>query len=121
MGYFAHHALIVTGRSRDEVVAAHSEAVRILGTWERVASGAVVDPDPVQLLSPVSDYIVNGGASWFVMFPDGSKEGWQESDEGDRCRAEIVAALEANSSCDYAVIRFGGDEPDTARIEAHNK
>lgn len=34
----------------------------------------------------------NGG-EWWAFFPDGSKEGWNTSDEGDQWRARFIDAL----------------------------
>jgi hypothetical protein len=53
--------------------------------------------------------------------PDGSKEGWDNSNTGDEQRAELVAWLESqryddgSTSLDYAEVQFGDDDND-ARI-----
>ena len=49
-------------------------------------------------------------------FPDGSKEGWEESVEGDRRRAEFLKWIaESDVWCDWVEVIFGGDDWD-ARV-----
>ena len=59
------------------------------------------------LVSDLTPAAVNGYQS-FAVFPDGSKEGWWTSAEGDRCRAELIAYLKSEG-VDFAHVRFGGD------------
>jgi hypothetical protein len=73
MGYMRHHAIVVTSWSEAAIRQAHATASRIF-PW----------------VSPLSPEVVNGYRSFFVP-PDGSKEGWDESDAGDRRRAEFKA------------------------------
>lgn len=78
MSYLCHHAIIVTG-SLDAgpfLLQAHAKAMRLFTSH----------------VSPLVHSTVNGIASFFVA-PDGSKEGWNMSDEGDRQRAEFVRYL----------------------------
>lgn len=58
--------------------------------------------------------LVNGYV-WFVMLPDGSKEGWNTSDDGDRYRDEF-RRLAAGSQYGYGIVRVTfGDEPAAVR------
>lgn len=79
MGYTVHHTICVTSCLRSLLNKAHAAAV---------SSGAQV--------SPIVDGVVNDVAS-FLVAPDGSKEGWEESDVGDKRRAEIKAWLRAQA------------------------
>lgn len=104
MGYIVHSAIIVTSEF-PSIVAAHDRAEAIF-PW----------------VSCVSPAAVNGSRSFFIP-PDGSKEGWPESDEGDQQRAEFIEYLRAQaypdgSSClDWIEIQFGGDMRGAARIQ----
>jgi hypothetical protein len=69
------------------------------------------------LVGPVAA-ITNGDAS-FAFLPDGSKEGWDTSDEGDAHRAAFIA-LCRKYLVDFVCVRFGGDEPDMAHIVDHD-
>jgi hypothetical protein len=72
--------------------------------WQRLVIG------PVR--SAFEDYVS------FVFLPDGSKEGWPESDLGDGFRQQFIdlfsfAYEDGSTPFDVLVIdaRFGGDEP----------
>jgi hypothetical protein len=51
--------------------------------------------------------LANGSHYW-TFHPDGSKEWWDTSDEGDVHRAALIALLE-QIGCYYACVRWGGD------------
>lgn len=104
MGYIRHHALIVIGRDDHGIAIARSKALRIFdgyGDWMR-------------LVSPLIKSVINGYASFYIA-PDGSKEGWRDSDTGDRKRAEFVAWITSNRDILIGlslveVAGFGGDD-----------
>lgn len=95
MGTMHHHALIVTSWDRDAIADAH-----------KVASGASPHVTPVIMAGS------NGYASFAVM-PDGSKEGWAESDVGDASRGAIISWIDAQAYEDgsnrlsWAEVSFG--------------
>lgn len=96
MGYMRHHSIIVTSRDADSAASAHAEACRTF---------AVVSP---LLLSEV-----NGYHSFFVP-PDGSKEGWPDSDAGDARRSRFIAWLAASVGyLDWAEVQYGDEEGQT--------
>jgi hypothetical protein len=97
MGYFRHHAIVVTTPLDDDARVAHAEAVR---TFEGTgAPGAQVTP----LLRPtLNDYVS------FAVLPDGSKEGWTESDDGDTARDAFVAYL-ASRHLSWVEVQFGDE------------
>jgi hypothetical protein len=82
MGYTIHHTISVTSRNADLLREAHSFAV---------STGARV--------SEIVPGHVNNVASFFVA-PDGSKEGWNASDNGDKERAQIKDWLLAHTYSD---------------------
>lgn len=105
MGYIAHHAIIVTGSDygTTEVQEAHKRAEEL-----GMAVSSIVD-------SPI-----NGYASFFIA-PDGSKEGWGASEEGDKRRNEFKTWIrESGRYLDFAEVRFGGDGPWLASMEDHD-
>lgn len=100
MGYERHHALIITSWCEKHIKAAHDKAQR---TFEKC---------PV---SDVTEGVTNDYRS-FAVFPDGSKEGWATSDEGDRGRDEYIAWLrtqeyeDGSSPLSWALVQFGDDD-----------
>ena len=99
MGFICHHAIVVTSWKSGPLMAAWAEARRLFG--------ALVS-DPV-------DGTTNSYASFFVA-PDGSKEGWTESDKWDEARAEFKDLLrEKYDDCEWAEISYGSDA-DSARV-----
>jgi hypothetical protein len=111
MGYIRHHAIVVTsyasfGSSLED---AHEKAKEIFNTMNHyndsrnnVVSEIVVSP-------------VNGYASFFIA-PDGSKEGWEESQDGDTKRELFIrwineqAYEDGSNSISYAELFYGDDE-----------
>jgi hypothetical protein len=101
MGYIRHHAIIVIGWDKTRLEVAHNAA---LGFFE--SNGRVGET----LEAPV-----NGYASFFIG-PDGSKEGWESSNEGDRRRANFLEWLETSryedrsGHFDWAEVVIGPDD-----------
>lgn len=91
MGCMRHHAIIVTDWNKNAVTNAHAKATEI---------GCCV--------SPVSEVVVNDYGS-FCVFPDGSKEGWEDSNNGDEQRNLLVQYLETLPLLDWVEVVFGPD------------
>lgn len=106
MGYMRHHAIVCTGML-EYIDNAHKKALDIFG---------------FDGVSPLGHERVNGYQS-FCVWPDGSKEGWDESKDGDSRRGEFVWWLE-NKHCEetayqeeplktclinWVEVRFGDD------------
>lgn len=84
MGWIRHHGIAVTTWNSGLGSKAQAKAVEIFGTLQ------------------VSDFLgphVNGYQSFFVA-PDGSKEGWAESDDGDAKRKRFIEWMKAQSYSD---------------------
>jgi len=68
--------------------------------------------------------IVNGYHT-FILVPDGSKEGWSESDEGDRFRFEFIKFLDsfvyADGSSNVSWVEVGFGEYGQAINRGNNK
>jgi hypothetical protein len=79
-----HHAIIVSSDIPSSLKEAYHEAMRIFGTG----------------ISGIHYHKYNGGASFYIP-PDGSSEGWAESQAGDTRRdeyLEFLAALRAREA-----------------------
>lgn len=97
MGYIKHHAIVVTSWDSQRIEAAHAKAV-----------------ETCNAVSPIVDSGINGYRSFFVA-PDGSKEGWEDSAEGDIGRGLFVGWLydreREDEGCylEWAEIAYGSD------------
>lgn len=79
MGYTRHHAIVVTSFSEETIAAAHAKAEALKMS-----------------VTPIVVTQINAYHS-FLIGPDGSKEWWADSDEGDRRRQEYVTWLRAQA------------------------
>ena len=105
MGYMRHDAILVTSWKREVLDVAAAKA-RELG---------------LEVLGPSA--VVTNGISTFLVCPDGSKEGWGESDEFDGKREKLLEHLkteryEDGSSClAWAALAYGSDDRDAEIVE----
>lgn len=84
MGYMAHHTILLSSYTLNELGPAHERAKDIFG------------PEQV---SPISMTAINA-YQLFSVHPDGSNEGWEMSDRWDAKRDEFVEYLcEVNKDC----------------------
>lgn len=107
MGYIAHDAVIVTvsGYVKDRTV--DPVMPDIEGFRESMPAAfrhLLVGPIPT---------VTNGDFS-YVLLPDGSKEGWRDSDTGDEWRLRFIALFswsyeDGSTPFDTVAVRFGGD------------
>lgn len=97
MGYMRHHAIIVTSWENNHLKQAHDQA------------RAIFDRNGYQV-SDLLDSAINGYQS-FMVPPDGSKEGWDFSDEGDANRAQFLQWLrEQNLFVDAIEVQFADED-----------
>lgn len=100
MGYTRHHAIIVTAYSEKDIKSAH-----------RKAKGIFYKPQ----VSNICESAIN---SWytFTVTPDGSKEGWPQSEAGDDQRHKFISWLNSkrfddnSSPFDWVEIQYGSDD-----------
>lgn len=99
MGYIAHDVVLVTSITPDQGNDPDMDAFRasLPEDWRPLVIGPVRS-------------IVNFYA-FYAFLPDGSKEGWGPSDDGDEYR-DRFAALFASGYYDVARVRYGGDDRD---------
>lgn len=100
MGYMKHDAIIVT-------------------TFDAGAASLALTRAQ-ELTLPTTDITLGIADSQytFVIVPDGSKEGWAESDKMDATRGQYLSWLNAqaykdgSNILDFIAVRFGGDDDD---------
>jgi hypothetical protein len=103
MGYVKHNSIIVTDWKEERIVILHKKAQKIFGKHARLVSNIVVSER-------------NGYASFFIA-PDGSKEGWDVSQDMDDAREKFIKWLQRkHPGVDYIEVRYGGDD-DAATVE----
>lgn len=116
MGNFKHHIIVVS--------ASYSKGEE--GHWSEVAHTEACKVFGCEAVTPVlaSDW---NNLRTFMVVPDGSKEFWQESDNGDARRQEFIDWLEAQkyddggSPLDWAECFYGQTGQDrSAGIERHS-
>ena len=106
MGYIAHDAVIVTvsdyvyGREMDPRPKLEAFRASLPEEWRPLIIG------PVPSLT--------NGYDTYVFLPDGSKEGWDTSDQGDKYREEFLAIFsprydDGSSPFDWVELTYGGD------------
>ena len=105
MGYIKHEAVIITATNHykgdGEITYPVRDAIEALRAEmpEKIA----------RLLSPMLGVGVNGTYS-YCFAPDGSKEGWPDSSEGDEWRERVIqTALKADEWINVVHLAFGGD------------
>jgi hypothetical protein len=93
MGYIRHHAMIITDCDLERIKDIH-----------RFAELCNLNPTPI-MESPVNGY------DTFFIPPDGSKEGWEPSNEGDEERKRFKQFIrKRHPYCDWTEISYGGDD-----------
>lgn len=109
MGYIRHDAIIATSGNPEHLKAAHEKALEIGLPCSEI------------IMSPTNGY------ETFLIAPDGSKEGWGASDEGDKMRDEWKAWIRGHDVMkgqfmwvDWAHISYGGDEPQYTAMKDHS-
>lgn len=106
MGYIAHNAIVVTSWNDETIEKAHAKATELRCSVSNIVA------------SPVNGY------KSFLIAPDGSKEGWGDSDVGDAQRKAWIAWSkdlryeDGSSSLHWCEVRFGSDDAD-AQIVTH--
>src|SRR5215831_12078344 len=106
MGYIAHDAVIVT--VSDYVYREEMDPRPKLEAFR----ASLPDEWRPLVIGPV--HSLTNGYDTYVFLPDGSKEGWDTSDEGDRYRARFLDIFtsryeDGSSPFDYVALTYGGD------------
>lgn len=105
MGYMRHNAIVVTSWKAEAIEAAACRA-RNLGLTVIVQNEEAIN-----------------GYRTLLVCPDGSKEGWNESDQGDKQRSDFRDWMntqryeDGSSNLEWVEISYGSDDR-TAKVEA---
>lgn len=97
MGCIRHHAIVVTTRLDNRIDTARQKAIELGMT-----------------VTSIADEVTNGYLS-FLVAPDGSKEGWEESAAGDERRAAFKEWLrsqeyeDGSSPFSWVEVMYGDD------------
>lgn len=104
MVYMRHDAIVATSWNKEHLQKARSKAKEL---------GLEV--------SELVDGRMNGCLS-FLIAPDGSKEGWKDSDDGDSQREQWKAWLRSQDDIwvDWAHVNFGGDDDQFSSLRDHS-
>lgn len=105
MGSYLHHAIVVTAPTEELLTPAFSKAMEC-GLME--------------MMTPILRAPLNGIASFFIG-PDGSKEGWLESDSGEMRRALFLDALAGMEGIRWALVSYGDDHGLPAQVERSDR
>lgn len=98
MGVIRHHAIVVTSDV--------TGAIELAVNTAREIGLDVLGPSP----------IVTNNVNTMLVCPDGSKEGWDESDDGDRKRERFMTYLNSTNYDDgsgplsWVIIAYGDDD-----------
>jgi hypothetical protein len=107
MGYIIHDAIVVTAFKKDDASSARTHAERC----ELAVTPLVASP-------------MNGYWS-FLIAPDGSKEGWPDSDLGEAQRAKWIewarGCYDRGVYIDWVLVHYGGDIETGSRVTDSNK
>ena len=116
MGYIKHHTIVVTGRKDEHIEEAQKKAVEI---FEETCKNEMIKPPyGSNIISPIIGSLSNGQKSFFIA-PDGSKEGWQTSNNCNNARTAFLDWLDnAENYCYYIEVVFGGDNEHQAIIRS---
>lgn len=121
MGYIAHRTMVLTSWREEDIKAAHAKALELARQIDEKMSLHLPHPPRwARVVSPIIQGVVNDYYSFFIA-PDGSKEGWDDSDAGDWLRTTLALWISAHDLyVDYVIVRFGGDDSDLTNVEYHN-
>lgn len=104
MGYIRHHAIVVTCFSNVSAERARAKAIEL-------------DMKPSEIIETINSY-----ASFFIP-PDGSKEGWESSEDGNAKRAAFKSWLingSSNAWPDWAEVQYGDEGGHQYLVAASN-
>ena len=109
MGYYRSHTIAITSVFQDDVKEAHAKAKEIFDN---------------QMVTEIISGTTNAQDSFFVA-PDGSKEGWDESDKQDDNRKALIDWIDAHNDkkgCSYIqyVEMYFADDNEMCEILKHN-
>jgi hypothetical protein len=110
MGYLRHECLIVSSDDADAVLRVQTAACSI---FDEQGMG--------RLVGGLTQHLTNGGAA-FLISPDGSKEGWGQSNDAEAARNELIEWLRSGEApfVNWALVLIGGDDGEYRVLQSPN-
>lgn len=106
MGYFRRHTIVVSDSIKSNIELAHVKALDYFSN---------------RMVSNILNAPINEFYSFFIG-PDGSKEGWDESNNYDELRDEYINWLKSNNMCmDWVYLQYGDDDGYTTLLDDSDK
>ncbi|MDX2195794.1 MAG: hypothetical protein NW207_05205 [Cytophagales bacterium] len=102
-----HHTIIVTCQEKAETENIRNQIVALYKQKMEVKTGH-------KLITPIFESLINSFFTFYII-PDGSKEGYDASEDGDILRQEVYSLLLTYKSqhphiyIAYAELSYGGD------------
>lgn len=110
MGYIKHHAIAIVTWNKEEADKVYKKAIELFNGFDKAIEAKPTRKLGKRFVTKPMSCPINSYYSLFIA-PDGSKEGWGHSKEGEKLRNELLDWIDKEmSSVDYALIRFGGDD-----------
>ncbi|MBY0424381.1 MAG: hypothetical protein K2Q22_01990 [Cytophagales bacterium] len=112
-----HHAIIVTSNDRERIELVRKKAIELYTLTMEANNGK-------SLVGPLTIGLINNFYT-FLIAPDGSKEGYDTSDDGDIVREKICTYIDSLKDINnynpisYIEVYFGTDHG-TAAVVRHN-
>ena len=112
-----HHTIIITGNDKAKLERLRNEIINLYKEKMEAKKGFT-------LVSPIVDSLINNFCTFFIA-PDGSKEGYESSEDGDIIRKYVIELLKKQKDADGEdlfrfVEVFYGDDNKECRILNHN-
>lgn len=104
MGYTKHHTIIVSSWNKETITKVHKRAKKI---FKENFGDIGLEAVSKLLLSPLNEFYT------FIVAPDGSQEGWEESDKGDEARLKLfnyARTIKGSERLSYVELAYGGDD-----------
>jgi hypothetical protein len=117
MRNIVHHAIVITSNEKDKIELVRNKAFELYGLHMETKNGKA-------LVGPLTIGLINNFYT-FLICPDGSKEGYDTSDDGDIVRNKICSFIESlqettgTNPVNYVEVSYGADDG-TAKIINHN-
>lgn len=112
-----HHTIVITSNEKPKLESLRNAIINLYKEKMEAKKGG-------QLVTPLFESLINNFNTFYVI-PDGSKEGYDASDDGDLIRKLIVQLCEKYKEADgsnpirYAELYYGDDD-NKSEILNHN-
>jgi hypothetical protein len=111
MGTIIHHGMMITSSSKKHINMVHRKAIRLFDDPKIIEEWG---GKGLEIVSPIFNARMGGYYS-FCIFPDGSQEGWDMSDDYEELRHKLIEYIwerrykDGSNSVDFVEFRYGGD------------